>query len=62
MVIRRAYRILVVVFKGPLGRPRKRREGALKMDFIEACWEDDCILLAETRNSFNDHDNETSCP
>jgi hypothetical protein len=44
MVIRRAYRILVVIFKSSLGRPRKRREDAIKMDVIEPCWEDvDCI-------------------
>jgi hypothetical protein len=40
MVIRRAYTILVVIFKGSLGSPRKRREDAIKMDFMEPCWED----------------------
>jgi hypothetical protein len=61
-VIRRAYRILVVIFEGLLGRPRRRGEDAIKMDFIEPCWEDDCIRLAEIMNSFNDHDVETSYP
>jgi len=63
MVIRRAYRILAVIFKVSLERPRKRREDTIKIDFIEPCWEDvDCILLAEIKNSFNDQDNETSRP
>jgi hypothetical protein len=31
-----AYRILV--WK-PLGRPRGRRDGNIKMDFREVCWE-----------------------
>jgi len=63
MVIRRAYRMLVVIFKVSLERPRERREDAIKIDFIEPFWEDvDCIRLAEIMNSFNDHDDETSCP
>jgi len=63
MVIRRAYRILVVISKVSFGRPRKRREDAIKIDFIEPCWEDvDCIRLAKIMNSFNDHDNEMPCP
>jgi hypothetical protein len=37
MVLRRTYKILVVIFKGSLGRPRKRREDVIKMDFIEQC-------------------------
>jgi hypothetical protein len=51
-----------VIFKGSMGRPRKRREDAIKMDFIEPCWEEvDCIPLAEIMSSFNDHDNRISC-
>jgi hypothetical protein len=47
-MIRTAYRILVVIFRGSLGRPRKRREDDIKMYLIEPCWGDvDCVRLAE---------------
>jgi hypothetical protein len=51
------YKILVGKCEGkkPLGRPRRRREGTIRMDLTEIGWEGmDWIHLAQDRDQWRD--------